>query len=140
MRDGTPAEIFRLIQAKEDHKFKQYFGSDYMSEDSLISNLVTLILTVAQRSALASQYFGFKRAGGPQIGSRIVVSCEDVMEAFLKTNGDKACKELKAFCKNKSLSDVKGLQVRASENAYWFNLEEAIDPATMAALQTGMAR
>lgn len=48
-------EVLRLIQAKENHKFVQYFGSGYMPDDTLIANLVILILTVAQRSGVASQ-------------------------------------------------------------------------------------
>lgn len=93
-------EIFRLIQTKEDYKFKQYFTARYMTDDTMIAKLTHLICTVAQGSAKAIQQFGLQERGGPQTVSRIVLSCEEVLEKFLKANDDKACKELKAFCMN----------------------------------------
>lgn len=75
-------ELLRLIQAKEDHKFKQYFTAGYMPDDTLIGNLVVLILTVAQGSAAASRQLGIQQTGGTCMASRVVLSCEEVMENF----------------------------------------------------------
>ncbi len=132
-------ELLRLIDKKERHKFIQYFTEGYMPDDTLISNLVILILTVARGSAMASQQFGIKTSPEGGIASRIVISCEDVMHEYLAKNGDRACKEVKAFCKNKDLGEQHGLQVQGNrEFAYWTSLEEVVDPALMAALQTGV--
>lgn len=131
-------EILRLIKAKEDHKFRQYFDADYMPDDTMISNLVFLVLTVAQGSGIASQQLGFGSRGGSQISSRIVVSCEEVMAEYLRANGDKACKELKAFCRNNSLGEARGFEVESKEYNYWFCVEDVIDPASLAAFQTGI--
>lgn len=132
-------EILRLIEEKEKHKFVQYFGNDYMPDDTLIANLVMLILTVAERSKIASQMFAQPRTSGTTYLSRMVVSCEDVMVEYLKKNGDKACKEVKAFCKNQYLGEDTGLQVQATEDGYWFSLEGVLDPAMMAHFQTGIS-
>lgn len=131
----------RLVQAKQDHKFKQYLTGEYMSDDTMIANLVILVLTVAQDSGKAGRMLSMVQgAGEPRMGCRIVTSCEEVMEKFLRANGDKAVKEPKPFCKSKSFSDVKGLQVRADQDAFWFSLEEVIDPTSLADLQAGMVR
>ena len=129
-------EILRLIQAKEDHKFRQYFGPEYMPDDTLIANLVICVLTVAQGSGAAMQQLGISGSENGEISSRILVSCAKIMEEYLKENGDKACKELKTFCKNKSLGEASEEVVESKEYAYWFNIEEVIDPASLAALQT----
>lgn len=131
-------EILRRIQAKEDHKFRQYFGSKYMPEDTMISNLVILVLTVAQGSSMASQQMGIQTGEGSTVTSRIVVSCAELMKEYLRENGDKACKELKTFCKNKSLGEARGFEIESKAYAYWFSMEEVIDPASLAALQTGI--
>lgn len=131
-------EILRRIQAKEDHKFRQYFTAGYMPDDTMIANLVLLVLTVAQGSGMASQQMGIRTGEGSTVSSRIVVSCAEVMSEYLKDNGDKACKELKTFCKNKSLGDVRGVENELKEYAYWFSMEDVIDPASLAALQTGI--
>ena len=131
-------EILRLIKAKEDHKFRQYFGPKYMPDDTMISNIVILVLTVAQRSGIASQQMGIAAGEGGAIASRVVVSCEEVMKEYLRDNGDKVCKELKTFCKNKSLGEARGFEVESKEYAYWFSLEEVIDPVSLAVLQTGI--
>ena len=130
-------EILRRIQAKEDHKFKQYFGQGYMPDDTMISNLVLLVLTVARGSALANQQMGLVPSS-VGVGSRIVISCEAILEEYLRANGDKACKELKAFCKNKSLGEARARDPPSKSDTYWTSLEELIDPASMAALQTGI--
>ena len=109
-----------------------------MPDDTLISNLVLLVLTVAQRSGVATQQLGIRPSEDGPIASRIVVSCAQVMKEYLRDNGDKACKELKTFCKNKSLGEARGFEIESKECQYWFSLEEAIDPASLAALQTGI--
>ncbi|KAI0021009.1 hypothetical protein F4780DRAFT_739756 [Xylariomycetidae sp. FL0641] len=133
-------EILRKIQAKEDHKFRQYFGPKYMPDDTFISNLVILVLTVAQGGGAAGQGLGLASMlsqGGGSIVSRMVMSCSEVMKEYLRDKGDSACKEIKAFCKNKSLADPR--ETTALEGyAHWFSVEEVIGPASIASLQTGI--
>ncbi|KAI9713960.1 MAG: hypothetical protein M1820_000690 [Bogoriella megaspora] len=131
-------EILRRIQTKENHKFEQYYTSRYMPDDTLISNLVILILNVARNSGMASQMMGIGSVSGTSQVSRMILSCEDVMYEYLKTNGDKNCKELKAFCKNKSLGDARGIEVESKQYGYWFSMEEVFNPADMASLETGI--
>jgi hypothetical protein len=133
-------EIFRLIQKKEHHKFVQYFSERYMPNDTLIANLVILIMEVAAGSSKATQHLGISLGSGASTASRMVVSCEEVLEVYLRSNGDKACKEIQAFCKNKYLGEDTGLQVQAKENAYWFCFEELMSPARMATANTGENR
>ena len=131
-------DMLRLIQAKEDHKFRQYFGPGYMPDDTFISNLVLLVLTVAQRSRVESQQMGIGAPEGGAMTSRIVVSCAEVMREYLRDNGDKVCKELKTFCKNQSLGEARGVEIESKKYAYWFNVGEVIDPASLASFQTGI--
>ncbi|KAK5171355.1 uncharacterized protein LTR77_004499 [Saxophila tyrrhenica] len=97
-------EILRQVQLKENHKLREYFGPDYVPDDDMISHLVFWILTVAQGSAAAGLQPGLLPAtnGSSVVASRIMISCAEVMKEYLRKNGDKACKELKTFCKNKT--------------------------------------
>jgi hypothetical protein len=45
----------RLIKAKEDHKFVQYFGENYTQDDSLVANLVVLVHHVAYAASLEAR-------------------------------------------------------------------------------------
>ncbi|KAH8649226.1 hypothetical protein BX600DRAFT_484115 [Xylariales sp. PMI_506] len=136
-------EILRLIKAKENHKFVQYFTAEYMPDESMISNLVILVHHVARGSGLAGGQMNL--AGrGQSVVSRIVMSCAEVMRDYLKKNGDAACKELRVFCKNKP--QLKAIEEgnssynqEADQRAgYWFSLEEALGPAGIASLGTGI--
>ena len=130
-------ELLRLIKAKEHPKFVQYFTEAYLPDETLIPNLVVLIHQIAQGSALAGHHSGLLPPDQPQ-GSRILFSCGEVMEEYLVTNGDVACKELKVFCKNKSLGDTPKAPQQEMKDAYWFGLEEAYDPKVFASLTTGI--
>ncbi|KAH8589620.1 hypothetical protein B0O99DRAFT_636567 [Bisporella sp. PMI_857] len=136
-------EILRLIKAKEHHKFVQYFTPHYMPNDSMISNLVILVHHVARGSAQAGGLIGLG-TDGKMVVSRIVVSCGDVMEDYLKKNGDAACKELRIFCKNKTqlktLEEGSDRQNKEMDKqfGYWFSLEEAMGPAWIASIMTGI--
>lgn len=116
-------ELLRLIQAKGTNNVGPDFCRYCAPEDTTTAGLSDLVLAVAQRDRPASQrvsvpiFDGVARSG-------IVSICGEAMEEFLATNGDKACKELRTFCKNQSLTGVKGLEARTQEAACCFNLEE----------------
>ncbi|KAF1345901.1 hypothetical protein BDV97DRAFT_405442 [Delphinella strobiligena] len=143
-------ELLRLIKVKEHYKFVQYFTERYMPDDTLISNLVLLIHHVARGSAQASRQLGIAGANDRAV-SRIVASRGQVIQQYLQKNGDVACKELRVFCKNKSQdqifyksqSQVENASTHgeeaAKEFAYWFTLEEVMDPKALASLMTGIA-
>ena len=131
-------ELLRLIRTKEHHKFVQYFTNDYMPDESLISNLVLLVHHVARGSAVASAQMGIGRGGGSHAVSRIVMSCGEVMQTYLKKNGDMALKETRAFCKNKVLYVEDRRRNENKDLAYWFGLEEVIDAKSMASIMTGI--
>jgi len=90
-------ELLRLIRDKEHHKFVQYFSKRYIPDASMIQNLVILVHHVAQGSASDAQRLGLVQAG-QQITSRIVISCAEVVKAYLEKNGEVAIKELRMFC------------------------------------------
>ena len=77
-------EILRRIQKKEDHKLRQYFGPEYMSDVTMISDLVIMVLEVARGSGAASQQLGLSQAAGgsSNVGSRILTSCERYAAVF----------------------------------------------------------
>lgn len=132
-------ELLRLIRAKEHHKFVQYFTTGYMPDESFISNIVLLIHHIARGSAQNARALGLSSTGS-QVGSRIVMSCSDVMQEYLRKNGDVACKELRVFCKNKTpiqdkIDFDKG---RSDEFCHWFSIEEALEPKLLASLMTGI--
>ncbi|CAJ2511208.1 Uu.00g068330.m01.CDS01 [Anthostomella pinea] len=138
-------ELLRLIRDKEHHKFSQYFTAGYMPDESMISNIVILVHHVARGSAMSGQQLGLASGRGSQVVSRIVVSCRDVMSAYLKKNGDAACRELRTFCKNKAQVKVlmgsgDDLRDRDADESfgYWFGLEEVLGPTAMASLVTGI--
>lgn len=139
-------EVLRRIRAKEDHKFAQYFTQGYMPDESMIANLVILVHHVARGSAASSQALGLVRpggGGGTEAVSRIVMSCGDVMREYLRTKGDVACRELRAFCKNKTPLYVEAEaagedRVAQKDFLFMFGLEEVVDPKTMASLMTGI--
>lgn len=139
-------ELLRLIKRKEHHKFVQYFSEKYMPDDSMIQNLVILIHHVAQGSAREAQQMGLVKAD-QQMTSRIVVSCAEVMKAYLEKNGEVAIKELRTFCKNKGpLLESRSKkrpengddEARKESEMYWFCLGEVLGPAQMASLNTGI--
>ncbi|KAL8832818.1 MAG: hypothetical protein Q9191_000002 [Dirinaria sp. TL-2023a] len=131
-------ELLRLIRTKEHHKFVQYFTNDYLPDESFISNLVLLIHHVARGSAAASSQLGLAKGAGTQAVSRIVMSCGEVMRGYLQKNGDVAVKETRVFCKNKRLQVGDHQKVENEDFAYWFGLEDVIDPKSMASLMTGI--
>ncbi|KAE8150660.1 hypothetical protein BDV25DRAFT_154053 [Aspergillus avenaceus] len=135
-------ELLRLIKAKEHHKFVQYFTEGYMPDDSMISNIVILIHHVARGSAAESRALGIapKASSGSEVISRIVMSCGDVMKEYLQRNGDVACKELRAFSRNKRAiqDEIDDDRDTSREVQYWFSLEEALDPKALASLMTGI--
>ncbi|KAK2811591.1 hypothetical protein FQN50_001933 [Emmonsiellopsis sp. PD_5] len=133
-------ELLRLIRDKEHHKFVQYFTSAYMPNESFISNIVMLILHVAQGSAQSARAMGLGSRKDDVITSRIVMSAGDVMREYLKKNGDVACKELRVFCKNKTpiQEDVAYEKDDSDEWMYGFNIEDILGPGGVAALQTGI--
>jgi hypothetical protein len=133
-------DILRRIRTKEDHMFRRYFTDGYMPDETLISNLVIQVLTVAQGSAATSAQLGIG-GGGSVVASRIIVSCGQVMEEYLRGNGDKAVKDLRKFCVNKALIEftTNRPMVVLRKLPYWFNLEDAIGPAALASLQTGIS-
>ncbi|GAB1213302.1 hypothetical protein ATERTT37_002451 [Aspergillus terreus] len=133
-------ELLRLIRAKEHHKFVQYFTAAYMPDESFISNIVLLIHHVARGSADASRAMGFAPRNGAEIGSRMIMSCGEIMKEYLQRNGDVACKELRVFCKNKKaiLDEAEYDKGRSEEFQYWFGIEDALDPKALASLMTGI--
>lgn len=133
-------ELLRLIRDTEHQKFVQYFTSDYMPDESLISNIVLLIHHVAQGSAQSARAMG-PAVGGTAFGSRIVMSAGNVLREYLKKNGDVACKELRVFCKNKKpiQDDVAYDQGKPNALVYsWLSLEDVLGPQGMASLMTGI--
>ncbi|KAH6675354.1 AAA domain-containing protein [Plectosphaerella plurivora] len=141
-------KILRLIKAKEHHKFVQYFTENYMPSEAFIANLVLLILHVAPGPAKSSKALGVKTA--PEKGlhqvSRIVVSCGEVMDPYLKKNGDAAIKFLRLFAKTKKqvLALVGEQQTNEALDAderkymYWLCMDEVLGPAEMESLKTGI--
>jgi hypothetical protein len=134
-------ELLRLIKAKEHQKFVQYFTAGYMPDESFISNIVILVHHVARGSAENARAMGLSSTKtGSQVVSRIVVSCSDVMQEYLKKNGDVACKELRVFCRNKKpiQDEIDADKGRSEEFKYWFSLEESLDPKVLASLMSGI--
>lgn len=127
-------EILRLIRAKEHDRFVQYFKEGYLPRR-------VAHLEPGHNSALAGEQMGLAAPKkGAHLVSRIIMSCSEVMEDFLKTKGDVACKELRTFCKNKAPL-LGAEQDQADEGVekifkYWFLLEEVMDPKAMASLMT----
>ncbi|KAJ5748951.1 uncharacterized protein N7511_010647 [Penicillium nucicola] len=133
-------ELLRLIRDKEHTKFVQYFTSAYLPDDSLISNIVLLILHVAQGSAQSASEMGLA-SGETKIVSRIVMSAGDVMRKYLEKNGDVACKELRVFCKNKKpiQDDIAYENGKSDKMAYsWLSVEDVLGPKGMASFMTGI--
>lgn len=119
-------ELLRLIRDKEHEKFVQYFTSAYMPDESLISNLVLLILHVSDGSAQSAKEMGINHR---QVMSRIVTSAGDVMRTYLEKNGDVACRELKVLCKNKKpIHDDMGYDKGKTEELVysWLSLEDVL--------------
>lgn len=134
-------ELLREIKAKEHHKFVQYFTPVYMPDESFISNIVILVHHVARGSAQNAKGMGMMpKDDGSQIISRIVVSCGDIMQAYLQKNGDVACKELKIFCKNKTpIQEIaKDDGGRSEQFMSWVNFEDVLGPKVIASLMTGV--
>ncbi|KAJ5538207.1 hypothetical protein N7494_007686 [Penicillium frequentans] len=134
-------ELLREIKAKEHHKFVQYFTPDYMPDESFISNIVILVHHVARGSAQNAKSLGMvPKEAGSQIISRIVVSCGDIMQAYLQKNGDVACKELKIFCKNKTpiQEEAKDDGGRSGKFMSWVNFEDVVGPQVITSLMTGV--
>ncbi|KAL4795755.1 hypothetical protein BDV19DRAFT_362065 [Aspergillus venezuelensis] len=133
-------QLLRLIRDKEHHKFVQYFTSKYLPDESFISNLVILILHVAEGSAQNARALGLA-SGGHEVASRIVISAGDVMRNYLEKNGNVACKELRVFCKNKKpiQDDVAYDNGKSDELVYsWLSLEDVLGPKGVASLMTGI--
>ncbi|KAJ5548918.1 hypothetical protein N7513_006152 [Penicillium frequentans] len=134
-------ELLREIKAKEHHKFAQYFTPDYMPDESFISNIVILVHHVARGSAQNAKSLGMvPKEAGSQIISRIVVSCGDIMQAYLQKNGDVACKELKIFCKNKTpiQEEARDDGGRSGKFMSWVNFEDVVGPQVITSLMTGV--
>ncbi|KAJ6126043.1 hypothetical protein N7471_010536 [Penicillium samsonianum] len=134
-------ELLRLIKAKEHQKFVQYFTTGYMPDESFISNIMILIHHNARGSARDARAMGLSSMNtGSQVGSRIVMSCGNVMQEYLRKNGDVACKELRVFCKNKKpiKDEIDCDKGRSEEFYYWFGIEEALEPKVLASLMTGI--
>ncbi|RAL09961.1 uncharacterized protein BO97DRAFT_457282 [Aspergillus homomorphus CBS 101889] len=138
-------ELLRRIRDKEHQKFVQYFTAAYLPDESFISNIVLLILHVADGSAQSARALGLG-SGGSEIVSRIVTSAGDVMREYLKKNGDMACKELRVFCTNKKPIQDDNDAAAAYANGksldemayYWFSLEDVLGPKGVASLMTGI--
>jgi hypothetical protein len=133
-------ELLRLIRDKEHQKFVQYFTPAYLPDESFISNIVLLIHHVARGSAQNARAMGLASTE-VQLTSRIVTSAGDVMRAYLKKNGDVACKELRVFCKYKKpiQDDVAHDQGKSDKLVYsWLSLEDVLGPKGMASLMTGI--
>ncbi|TKX20292.1 hypothetical protein C1H76_7545 [Elsinoe australis] len=130
-------EVLRLIRTKEHAKFVQYFTEGYLPDDTFLGSLVMLIHHVARGSAEANSRLGL--VAGEQATSRIVLSCGEVMKAYLEKNGDVACKELRVFCRNKtSLVDDEHGKRNDKDFVYWFCMEDVLDPKHLASLTTGI--
>ncbi|CAG7915523.1 unnamed protein product [Penicillium olsonii] len=93
-------ELLRLIRDKEHQKFTQYFTSAYLPDESWIGGIIYLIHRVALGSAESTRPRP-TTSDEAEIKSRIVMSAGCVMQEYLQKNGDVACKELRAFCKNR---------------------------------------
>ncbi|KAJ5388621.1 hypothetical protein N7509_011162 [Penicillium cosmopolitanum] len=96
-------ELLRQIQAKEHDTFVYHFASDYMPNQLMLPYIVLLIHIIVSNQDECSN--GLKLSSRfPELlfGSRIMMSCGNIMREYLQKNGDVACKELKAFCKNKT--------------------------------------
>lgn len=141
-------ELFRLIKAKEHHKFVQYFTERYMPSDAFLPNLTILIHHVARGSAESGKAMGLGSTSGRDTFqvSRMVTSCGEVMESYLKNNGDATIKYLKLFAKNKKqlLAIVEEHQAAvapdAGEEKYfaWFCTDQFLGPNEMESLKTGI--
>ncbi|KAJ5627253.1 hypothetical protein N7528_004680 [Penicillium herquei] len=100
-------EILRLIQAKENQEFLQYFDSQPLyvqtCDDTLITNIAMLVLQIARGVDESLKSLKCPPPVGSDIHSayRVVTSCGEVMKEYLDQKGDVACKELRVFCKNK---------------------------------------
>lgn len=135
-------ELLRLIQAKEDHKFTEYFSQGdrgYLPDESFISGLVVFIHHVAIGGAAAGAQMGLNPTGSGAIAtSRMVQSCGEVMQTYLRKNGDVALKETKAFCKNKTLPIGDTQKNLNKAFAHGFSLEDIVGPGAVASIKTGI--
>lgn len=130
-------EILRLIKAKDGPKFIQYFGPQYIQNETQIAGLVTFVHHVAKMSGKVP----ISRVEGTPNKSRMLMSCGDVLRQYLKKNGDVATKELMQLCKRRDLlvgvtENQEGL---STEWVSYFALEEVLGPAVVARMQTGVA-
>ncbi len=120
-----------------------------MPDDSSISNLVLLIHHVARGSAISGQQLGLTKLNrDTQVVSRMVMSCADVMSAYLAKHGDEVGRELRTFSRNKkflalAIEDGKALQ-KEKENEvdknsmYVLGLEQMLSPRQLESLRTGI--
>jgi prephenate dehydrogenase len=76
-----------------------------MPNESFISNIGLFIHYIAQGSAQDSYVMGLA-SGSFESRSRIATSDGDVIQEYLRRNGDVACKDLRMFCKNKTQSTM----------------------------------
>lgn len=135
-------ELMRMLRQALHEKFVQYFGPEYIEHEHQLPFVVQYIFIVAMGSGAAARQLGVS-AGRPDSGSKItstlLMRAGDVLKNFLATKGDVGCRELRAFCKNKAavMADKGGDEAQESRVAYWFGLDEVIDPKVMAALSLG---
>jgi CRISPR/Cas system CMR subunit Cmr4 (Cas7 group RAMP superfamily) len=93
-----------MIKAKEHDQFVQYFTAEYLPDESLILSLVVLIHQVAYDTAQTANVLSpLSQESRSVIGCRMVMSYCDVMQEYLQNNGNVTYKELRVFCKNKTL-------------------------------------
>lgn len=71
-----------------------------MPSEAFLSNLVLLVLHVARGSAAEAEAMNMSR--GVTTFSRIVMSCGNVIRAYVAKNGDAGIKFLETFAKNKT--------------------------------------
>ena len=134
-------ELMRALRQELHEKFVQYFGPQYIEDEYQLPFVIQYIFNVAMGSGAAARQLGVSAGlkGGSKVSSTMLMRAGNVMKDFLATKGDVGSRELRAFCKNKAAVNADKGADEAQENrmAYWFGLDEVIDPTVMAALSLG---
>ena len=99
-----------------------------------------LIFAIAKNYATAAQKLELGKDLGPEamLTSKVIMRARDLMQQHVDKSGNLACRELKAFCRNKKHL-VPDEDVPERERPYfWFCIDEVIDPKALAAMSLGM--
>ncbi|KAL1966517.1 hypothetical protein VTN77DRAFT_4439 [Rasamsonia byssochlamydoides] len=131
-------DLLQALREELNDKLVQYFGPTYLKDEKDLTLIVNYILDVAHGSAASAQSLGLAK-GSARVMSKMVMRAANVIQSFVKGKGGVGCKELRAFCRQKSkvMSQEAGKSESESEQKtlYWFAVDELVDPKDMIMLE-----